>query len=163
MKKINITLLTLCVMIIGFYSTAQKTNITDAAVRMKKYNPMGGADAKKLVNESKEFIDKAALHPETKESMKMHYYRGMIYFALIELATIDAMMGKEVDTKALEEYAKVSKESFIKVVQDESRKGYQEEAKSFIGMRVTQAWDMGLGAYEQKKLRNGFQQLPCSI
>jgi hypothetical protein len=34
-------------MIIGFYSTAQKTNITDAAVRMKKYNPMGGADAKK--------------------------------------------------------------------------------------------------------------------
>ena len=44
-------------MIIGFYSTAQKTNITDAAVRMKKYNPMGGADAKKLVNESKEFID----------------------------------------------------------------------------------------------------------
>jgi hypothetical protein len=34
-------------MIIGFYSTAQKTNITDAAVRMKKYNPRGGDDAKK--------------------------------------------------------------------------------------------------------------------
>jgi tetratricopeptide (TPR) repeat protein len=66
------------------------------------------------------------------------------------------MMGKEVDTKVLEEYANVSKESFIKVVQDESRKGYQEEAKSFIGMRVTQAWDMGLGAYEQKNYEMAF-------
>jgi tetratricopeptide (TPR) repeat protein len=156
MKKINITLLTLCVMIIGFYSTAQKTNITDAAVRMKKYNPMGGADAKKLVNESKGFIDKAAVHPETKESMKMHYYRGMIYFALIELASMDAISGATVDANALEEYANVSKESFTKVVQDESRKGYQEEAKSFIGQRTSQYFNMGIAMYEQKNYEMAF-------
>lgn len=157
MKKINTTLLTICIMITGFYSFAQKTNITDAAMRMKKYNPRGGDAAKKLVNESKEFIDKAAVNPETAENMKMHYYRGMIYFALSELATIDAMLGKEVDTKAIEEYANVSKESFIKVVQDESKKGYKKEVKSFIDMRVNQAWDMGLGAYEQKNYEMALQ------
>mgnify|MGYP001058053082 CR=1 FL=1 len=84
MKKINYIFTVLCVLAIG-YSSAQKTNITDAAVLMKKYNPYGGEKSSKLVNEAKDFIDKAAVHPETSESMKMHYYRGMIYFALIEM------------------------------------------------------------------------------
>jgi tetratricopeptide (TPR) repeat protein len=143
-------------MIIGFHSTAQKTNITDAAVRMKKYNPMGGAEAKKLVTKSKEFIDKAAVHPETAESMKMHYYRGMIYFALIELASIDALSGIAIDEKALEDYEKISKASFAKVIQDESRKGYQEEAKSFINFRVKQYWSIAETAYENKQYQMAF-------
>lgn len=150
MKKINYIFTVLCVLAIG-YSSAQKTNITDAAVLMKKYNPMGGEKSSKLVNEAKEFIDKAAVHPETSESMKMHYYRGMIYFALIEMATIEAMSGKTQDDSLMEEYAETSKESFLKVVNDtDKRKGYQEDAKSFIDMRVKQYWDMGIGMYETK-------------
>jgi tetratricopeptide (TPR) repeat protein len=150
MKKINYIFTILCVLAIG-YSSAQKTNITDAAVLMKKYNPMGGEKSSKLVNEAKDFIDKAAVHPETSESMKMHYYRGMIYFALIEMATIDAMSGKTQDDALMEQYAETSKESFLKVVNDtDKRKGYQEDAKSFIDMRVKQYWDMGIGMYETK-------------
>ena len=59
MKKINYILSILCIMTIGYVS-AQKTNITDAAVLMKKYNPMGGEKSVKLVNEAKGFIDKTA-------------------------------------------------------------------------------------------------------
>ena len=91
-------------MTIGYVS-AQKTNITDAAVLMKKYNPMGGEKSVKLVNEAKGFIDKAAAHPETSESMKMHYYRGMIYFALVELESMKAMSGKTPDEDMVEKYS----------------------------------------------------------
>ena len=150
MKKINYIFTVLCVLGIG-YSSAQKTNITDAAVLMKKYNPYGGEKSSKLVNEAKDFIDKAAVHPKTSESMKMHYYRGMIYFALVEMATMEAMAGKVPDETLMEKYAEISKESLIKVVNDtDKRKGYQEDAKSFINMRVKQYWDMGLGMYETK-------------
>ena len=137
-------------MFIGYVS-AQKTNITDAAVLMKKYNPMSLEKSKKIVEEAKTFIDKAAVHPETSESMKMHYYKGMIYFALVEMATMDAMSGKAPDEALMEKYAEISKESFLKVVNDtDKRKGYQEDAKSFIDMRVKQYWDMGIGMYETK-------------
>ncbi|MDO7610136.1 MAG: hypothetical protein MUQ68_04715, partial [Crocinitomicaceae bacterium] len=150
MKKINYTLSILCIMFIGYVS-AQKTNITDAAVLMKKYNPRGGEKSVKLVNEAKDFIDKAAVHPETSESMKMHYYRGMIYFALVEMATVEAMMGKVPDQDLMEKNAEIAKESLIKVVNDtDKRKGYQEDAKSFIDIRVKQYWNIGLGMYESK-------------
>jgi tetratricopeptide (TPR) repeat protein len=133
------------------YVSAQKTNITDAAVLMKKYNPMGGEKSVKLVNEAKGFIDKAAAHPETSESMKMHYYRGMIYFALVELESMKAMSGKTPDEDMVEKYSEISKESFLKVVNDpDKRKGYQQEAKGFIETRVKQFWSMGLSMYESK-------------
>ena len=150
MKKINYILSILCIMTIGYVS-AQKTNITDAAVLMKKYNPMGGEKSVKLVNEAKGFIDKAAAHPETSESMKMHYYRGMIYFALVELESMKAMTGKAPDEDMMEKYSEISKESFLKVVNDpDKRKGYQQEAKGFIDTRVKQYWNIGLSMYESK-------------
>ena len=137
-------------MFIGYVS-AQKTNITDAAVLMKKYNPRGGEKSVKLVNEAKDFIDKAAVHPETSESMKMHYYRGMIYFALVEMATVEAMMGKVPDQDLMEKNAEIAKESLIKVVNDtDKRKGYQEDAKSFIGIRVNTKFKQGLDLFEEK-------------
>ena len=49
-------------MTIGYVS-AQKTNITDAAVLMKKYNPMGGEKSVKLVNEAKGFIGQSSSTP----------------------------------------------------------------------------------------------------
>lgn len=150
MKKINYTLTILCVLLIGYVS-AQKTNITDAAVLMKKYNPMNLEKSKKIVEEAKTFIDKAAIHPETSESMKMHYYKGMIYFALVEMATMEAMSGTVPDETLMQKNAEISKESFIKVVNDtDKRKGYQDEAKGFINFRVQQYMKMGLGMHEQK-------------
>jgi tetratricopeptide (TPR) repeat protein len=81
----------------------------------------------------------------------MHYYRGMIYFALAEMATMEAMSGKTPDEALMEKYTEISKESFLKVVNDtDKRKGYQEDAKSFIDIRVKQYWNIGLGMYESK-------------
>ena len=137
-------------MTIGYVS-AQKTNITDAAVLMKKYNPMGGEKSFKLVNEAKGFIDKAAEHPETSESMKMHYYRGTIYFALMELESKKAMTGETPDEDMIKKYSEISKESFFKVMNDpDKRRGYQQEAKGFIDKRVEQYWNIGLSMYQSK-------------
>ena len=97
---------------IGF---AQKQNVTDAAMLMKKYNPMAGAEAaKKTVEDAKKFIDLAAEHPETKEDLKMHLYRGEIYYAAVEVMSFDMMAGKEVDKSLAEKYTAISKESFKK-------------------------------------------------
>jgi hypothetical protein len=61
------------------FSFAQKKNVTDAAMLMKKYNPMAGAEkAKENATKAKDFIDLAAVNAETKEDMKMHLYRGMV-------------------------------------------------------------------------------------
>jgi tetratricopeptide (TPR) repeat protein len=144
---------------IGFSSFSQKGNITDAAMRMKKYNPMSDAEkAKKMVTEAKEFIDKAAVHPETSESMKMHLYRGMVYFALIEVAQFDAMNGSlpdDADQEALKQYEDVSKESFSKVINDPKGK-YTPEAEQFIDQRVNQYFNMGLNFYNQKNYEMAF-------
>jgi len=165
MKNTKSIIVILCSLFIGFSSFSQKGNITDAAMRMKKYNPMGDAvKAKKMATEAKEFIDKAAVHAETSESMKMHLYRGMVYFALIELTQADAMQGKLPDLatqEALTEYEKISKESFSKVINDPKGK-YAPEAEQFIGQRVSQYFNMGLSFYNQKNYEMAFMMFLVS-
>ncbi|MEN9420760.1 MAG: hypothetical protein RLZZ107_234, partial [Bacteroidota bacterium] len=59
---------------------AQKKNVTDAILLMRKYNPTGDVDANlKTVTDAKNFIDLAAVNPETAEDFKMHLYRAEIY------------------------------------------------------------------------------------
>ena len=84
-------------------STAQKKNVTDAAMLMKKYSPMAIMDpaTKKNVEEAKKFIDLAAANPETAEDMKMHLYKGQIYYALVELTSVDAMKGLPIDKELI--------------------------------------------------------------
>jgi tetratricopeptide (TPR) repeat protein len=132
-------------------STAQKKNVTDAAMLMKKYNPATMMDpaSKKNVEEAKKFIDLAAANAETAEDMKMHFYRAQIYYALIELAQMDAQKGTMPDEKLLEEYATTSKASFKKVL-DDPKKTYQQDAEFFIKMRVEQYFNMGITFYNKK-------------
>ena len=140
---------------IGF-NFAQKKNVTDAAMLMKKYNPMAGAEkAKETASKAKNFIDLAAANAETKEDMKMHLYRGMVYFALIEVAQFDAMSGKAPDEALLEEYKNISMESFTKVLNDPKGK-YIPDAERFIGSRVEQYFNMGLSMYENKNYEMAF-------
>ena len=156
MKNTKSIIVILCSLFIGFSSFSQKGNITDAAMRMKKYNPMGDAvKSKKMATEAKEFIDKAAVHAETSESMKMHLYRGMVYFALIEIAQFDAMNGNMPDEELLKGYETISKESFSKVINDPKGK-YAPEAEQFIGQRVDQYFNMGLNFYNQKNYEMAF-------
>ena len=101
----------------------QKKNITDAALLMKKYNPMKGIDqARQNVEKAKGFIDQAAASPETKDDYKMFLYRGQIYYALTEIAGFDKMSGKTIDDSQLEEFGKTAKESFAKVMEDPKKK-----------------------------------------
>jgi tetratricopeptide (TPR) repeat protein len=154
--KANTTILIALLVLIANLGIAQKKNVTDAAMLMKKYNPMNGADkALKTVTDAKTFIDLAAQNPETKEAMKMHLYRGMVYFALIEVAQYQAMSGKTIDETLMEGYAAISKESFGKVINDPKGK-YSQDAESFIGRRVDQYFNMGLGAYEKQSFEMAF-------
>ena len=124
------------------YGYSQKKNITDAAMLMKKYNPMSGLDAgQKIVNDAKVFIDLAATNPETIEDLKMHFYRAEVYFALIELATMKAVAGNELNETLLEEYEAISKESFKKVMAD-PKKTWVEDAEQFINIRSRMAFEM---------------------
>ncbi|NBU48297.1 MAG: hypothetical protein EBS34_12845, partial [Flavobacteriales bacterium] len=95
---------------------AQKKFITDVALLMRKYNPMAGVDAaKKNVEKAKEYIDQAAVNPETMNDPKMFLYQGQVYFALTEIAMMDKMNGGTVDAKKVEEYAATAENAFKKV------------------------------------------------
>jgi hypothetical protein len=62
---------------------AQKNNITDAALRINKFSISNKLESqKKIAEEAKSYIDLAANHPDTKEDLKMYFYKSKIYFAL---------------------------------------------------------------------------------
>ena len=136
---------------------AQKQNVVDAALNMKKYNPMAGiVEAKKVVEKAKVFIDLAAVNPETAEDFKMHNYRAQVYFAMIELATLSTSAESNLDENLLKEYEVISKESFKKVMSDPKKK-WIADAEQFINMRSGMAFDMGINSYNSKKFITAVQ------
>jgi len=139
-------------------STAQKKNVTDAAMLMKKYSPMSMMDpsSKKNVEEAKKFIDLAAVNPETIEDMKMHIYRAQIYFALVELSSLDAMKGVVIDKDLMTQYSDVSKASFKKVM-DDPKKTYRKDAEDFVNFRSEMAFNMGIKSYNDKNFEQAIQ------
>ena len=139
-------------------SSAQKKNVTDAAMLMKKYNPMAIMDpaTKKNVEEAKKFIDLAAVNPETAEDMKMHLYKGQIYFALVELTSIDAMKGLPVDKDLVQKNSEIATASFKKVLED-PKKTFKKDAEDFINFRSEMAFNMGIKAYNDKNFEQATQ------
>ena len=132
-------------------SFAQKANVTDAALLMKKYNPMAGLDAsKKIITKAKEFIDLAAVNTETAGSTKMHMYRGEIYFGLIELAAMEsASSGNKPDEVLIGEYEAIARTSFNKVLED-PKKEFIQDIQSFLNFRSSTYFNMGISAYETR-------------
>lgn len=136
---------------------AQKKNVTDAAMLMNKYSPMMGLEpARKTVNEAKGFIDLAAANAETAEDMKMHLYRAEVYFALIELAGMDALSGKEPDTSLMNSYSEISKASFRRVMSD-PKKSKVRDAQEFINSRTSMYFDMGIKLYNERNFEQATQ------
>ena len=157
MRFIYFLILGLAIASIPFSVYSQKKNVTDAAMLMKKYSPMLGVDAaRKTVEDAKGFIDLAALNPETIEDVKMHFYRAEVYFALIELASMKAISGGELDEKLLKEYEIISKASFNKVMAD-PKKTWVEDAEQFISFRSEMAFNMGLKSYTDRKFEQATQ------
>ncbi len=136
---------------IGFGAFAQKANVTDAALLMKKYNPMAGLEASKnLLTKAKSFIDIAAVNTETAGSAKMHMYRGEIYFGLIEVAAMEsAATGTKPDEVQLKEYEAIAKASFIKVLED-PKKECIPDIQSFLNFRSNMYFNMGIKSYETR-------------
>jgi tetratricopeptide (TPR) repeat protein len=148
MKKIFLTLS--IGSFVAFSSFSQKKNVTDAAMLMNKYNPAMGLElAKKSVNEAKGFIDLAAVNPETAEDMKMHLYRGIVYYALIEVADMEASIGEVSDTALIRTYTETSKTSFKKVLSD-PKKSKVRDAEEFINQRAETAFFKGIQFYNAR-------------
>ena len=143
---------------IGFGAFAQKSNVTDAALLMKKYNPMAGLDAsKKLLTKAKDFIDIAAVNTETAGSAKMHMYRGEIYFGLIEVAAMEiAATGTKPDEALLKEYEAIAKASFNKVLED-PKKECIPDIQSFLNFRSNMYFNMGIKSYETRNFEMATQ------
>jgi tetratricopeptide (TPR) repeat protein len=129
---------------------AQKKNVTDAILLMRKYNPMGDIAAnKKIVTEAMSFIDLAAVNPETAEDFKMHFCRAQIYYSLIE---VNAMENKEgpSDAATTQKWKETSVASFKKVLED-PKKTYTADAQNFINGRADFVFNAGIAAYGDKK------------
>jgi tetratricopeptide (TPR) repeat protein len=114
-KKISLAL-AIVAGIFGNTVVAQRKNETSAAVEYKSFEKMLGAammggdlqeDAmKRSILKAKEYIDLAAVHPETEKSQKTLFYKGEIYYGLLMTAafTKDSTLGGKIDGNA----AKVS-------------------------------------------------------
>lgn len=133
---------------------AQKKNVTDAILLMRKYNPTGDVVANlKTVTDAKNFIDLAAVNPETAEDLKMHLYRAEIYYALEEandLKNLKENYTGPTDAATSQEWKAISMASFKKVIED-PKKTYKADAESFINMRVELLFNQGIIAYNEKK------------
>jgi tetratricopeptide (TPR) repeat protein len=128
---------------------AQKKNVTDAILLMRKYNPAGDVAAnKKIVTEAMSFIDLAAVNPETAEDFKMHLCRAQVYYSLIE---VNAMENKGVsDAATTQKWKEASVASFKKVLED-PKKTYTADAQNFINGRADFVFNAGIVAYNAKK------------
>jgi tetratricopeptide (TPR) repeat protein len=137
-------------LLLGSQLMAQKTNVTSAAIEYKKYQPMSGdiEGSKKALENGKRFIDLAAEHPDTKEDDKMRYYRGVIYFGLMEMSQLDAK--NPVDEKTLESYMEIARNNLAPVYKNPKSK-FNYDAKGFIESRFNMAFSMGLQMFEAKK------------
>lgn len=133
----------------------QKKNVTDAILLMRKYDPRGElVENKKIVSEAKSFIDLAAVNSETAEDFKMHFWRGQIYFSLIEIATLEAATNKaSADAATLEAYKTVVVSSFDKVRND-PKKSYKADVENFINSKADFVYNMGIIAYNSKKYQD---------
>ncbi|MDP4596650.1 MAG: tetratricopeptide repeat protein [Crocinitomicaceae bacterium] len=131
---------------------AQKKNVTDAILLMRKYNPTGEIAAnKKIVTEAKSFIDLAAVNPETAEDFKMHLCRAQVYYSLIETATLEsASTGAALDQATMAGYKEVSVASFKKVIED-PKKAWTADAQNYINGRADFVFNAGIIAYNAKK------------
>ena len=133
----------------------QKKNVTDAILLMRKYDPRGElVENKKIVTEAKNYIDLAAANSETAEDFKMHFYRGQIYFSLIEIATLEAAENKtSTDESVLEAYKNEVVSSFDKVRND-PKESYKSDAEKFINSKADFVYNMGIIAYNSKKYQD---------
>ncbi|MBI3234169.1 MAG: hypothetical protein HYZ42_09040, partial [Bacteroidetes bacterium] len=105
MKKIILTL-ALATSIVASL-VAQTTNIESAALEVNA----------KAYESAKKFIDKAAVNEETKNSAKMHYYRGFIHLKIAN----DSILAPQYP-----DACEIAIRSFIDCIKADVKKKYEE-------------------------------------
>jgi len=150
MKNLN---LFFAILFAGTTFLAQKSSITDAALKYKKYNPMGSMDEnKKVLNGAKADIDLAAVNTETANDPYMHRYRGLIYFGLMEVATMEAAMsGAQPDENLIKGYDSIVRQSF-NVVLNAGKKNKEDKdaVQNYIKAKSAFVFENGLAMFNNK-------------
>jgi tetratricopeptide (TPR) repeat protein len=156
MKKIS---LLVALLFVGASFFAQKSSITDAALKYKKYNLMGSMDEnKKALSGAKADIDLAAVNTETASDPYMHRYRGIIYFGLMEIATMEAAMsGAQPDENVIKEYDAKIKESFNAVLNHAKGKEDKKAVLEFVNAKSQFVFDAGLSMFNARNYAEATQ------
>ena len=174
MKKIS---LLVALLFVGASFFAQKINVTNAHNAFKNYVPIVGnlETNKKVLSEAKEAIDLAAVNSETDSALDMHRYRVMIYYSLIESATLEAgISGSQPDENSIKEFdsklklsidfilnapnnikkAKSEKEEVLNFINAKSKIVFENGLAMFNAKNYEQATQLFIGAYEISKYIN---------
>lgn len=124
---------------------AQKSNVVSAAVEYKK-SPLalmmqGKTDeAKKVLNTAKEFIDKAAIHEDTKNDSKMNYYKGMIY---MDLAIVEGASNPEFAEGEQMEAMVAEAEKALKAAHTAPKSKYVRDVEDYVNRNAGMAFNQG--------------------
>jgi tetratricopeptide (TPR) repeat protein len=174
MKKIS---LLVALLFVGASFFAQKINVTNAHNAFKNYVPIVGnlETNKKVLSEAKEAIDLAAVNSETDSALDMHRYRVMIYYSLIESATLEAgISASQPDENSIKEFdsklklsidfilnapnnikkAKSEKEEVLNFINAKSKIVFENGLAMFNAKNYEQATQLFIGAYEISKYIN---------
>jgi tetratricopeptide (TPR) repeat protein len=161
MKKIS---LLVALLFVGASLFAQKINVTNAHNAFKNYVPIVGdlETNKKALKEAKEAIDLAAVNSETDSALDMHRYRGMIYYSLIETATIEAgISGSQPNENSINEFESKMKLSFDFILNAPNNikkaKSEKEEVLNFVNAKSKFVFDNGLSMYNAKNYEQATQ------
>jgi tetratricopeptide (TPR) repeat protein len=156
MKKIS---LLVALMFVGASLFAQKSSITDAALKYKKYNPFGSMEEnKKALSGAKADIDLAAVNTETANDPYMHRYRGIIYFGLMEISTMEAAMsGAQPDENVIKEYDAKIKESFNAVLNHAKGKEDKKAVLEFVNAKSQFVFETALSMFNAKNYAEATQ------
>jgi len=130
----------------------QKSLITDAILKYKKYNPQGEMEVnKKMLAGAKADIDLAAVNSETANDPYMHRYRGIIYFSLLEIATMEAqILGKQPDESLTKDYDEKIRTSFNFVLSAPKAKTDKEAVQDFINGKTGFMFNLALQMFSAR-------------
>lgn len=134
-------------------SFAQKSNVVSAAVEYKK-NPIGllmqgkGEESLKVLETAKEFIDKAAVHEDTKDDSKMNYYRGMIY---MDMAIVKGASNPEFAESEEMESITETAENALRAAHTAPKSKYSRDVEDYVKRNAAMAFQQGAVMFKAKQ------------
>ena len=165
MKIVKYSAVFLTAVMITTGAFSQKKNETNAAMDYQSYEKalmsqdMDGA--KKSLLSAKNWIDEAAEHPDTKESVKTLFYKGKIYLGLSMLG----LMSEDAELKELatEENAQKGIDAFKKSYELDSKGRYRDDIKTMAFMVREQSIREGVKQFQEQKFEQAMELFETSV